>query len=297
MLTALDIIKLNAGALAPLVEEVAVHAPELSLIPGELISGTTLEVSVRTGLPTVAFRNANEGVTRTKSTFETRLFQTHILDAQVAVDLANLKGSVNAGKVMEDETYGVLLASIQKFGEQFYYGNPSASDKGFPGLIAQAASDAAHVVDAGGSTAKTSVWAIASDRDGAKVIFGNSEAIGMGSEWRKETILDSNNKPFTAMVNDLTGRVGLSLKNKNRAFRIKNLGTDTGKGLTDTVLADLLVKAREAGAIITHLLMTPRSQGQLQKSRQALVTSGIVPLPRDYEGIPIITTNSISNAE
>lgn len=298
MLTALDILKLNAGALAPLVEEVAVNAPELALLPADTITGTTLEVAVRTGLPSVAFRNANEGVSRSKSTFETKLFQTHILDSQVACDLAVLDGAENPGKVMEDETYGVMQALLQKFGNQFYYGNPSASDKGFPGLIAQAANDAAHVVDAGGATAKSSVWALAIDRDGAKVIFGNKKAIGMAPDaWRKETVLDAAGKPFTAMVNDLTGRVGLTLKNKNRAFRIKNLGTDTGKGLTDALLADLMLKARESGATITHLLMTPRSQTQLQKSRQAVITSGIVPLPTNYEGVPIVTTNSITNDE
>lgn len=297
MLTALDILKLNAGALAPLVEEVAVVAPELAIIPAEVIAGTTLEVSVRTGLPTVAFRNANEGITRTKSTFENRIFQTHILDSQVAVDLAILKGAAKPEKVMEDEVYGVLQAVLKKFGDQFYYGNPSASDKGFPGLIAQAASDAAHNVDAAGSTAKSSVWALCMDRDGAKVIFGNNEAIGMGSEWRKETVLDGASKPFTAMVNDLTGRVGLSLKNKNRAFRIKNIGTDTGKGLTDALLAELIQVATEGGATVTHLLMNPRSRAQLQKSRQAVSTAALVPLPREYEGIPFVITNSITNAE
>ena len=69
--TLLDIAKLDAGIGYPLIEEAVKLAPELALVPADTILGTTMELTVRSGLPTVRFRNANEGVARSKSSYET----------------------------------------------------------------------------------------------------------------------------------------------------------------------------------------------------------------------------------
>ena len=49
--TLLDLAKLDAGIGYPIIEEVVKLAPELRLVPADTITGTTMELTVRTGLP------------------------------------------------------------------------------------------------------------------------------------------------------------------------------------------------------------------------------------------------------
>ena len=58
--TLLDIAKLDAGIGYPLIEEAVKMAPELTVVPADTMTGTTMELTVRTGLPSVRFRNAND---------------------------------------------------------------------------------------------------------------------------------------------------------------------------------------------------------------------------------------------
>ena len=144
--TLLDIAKLDAGIGYPLIEEAVKMAPELTVVPADTMTGTTMELTVRTGLPSVRFRNANEGVPRSKSSYETRTFQTHILDHQIAVDAQIVDGARDPGRLLENHASGVIEAAMQYIGSQFYYGTGNDS-KGFPGLLAQIKADAAHLVD------------------------------------------------------------------------------------------------------------------------------------------------------
>ena len=97
--TLLDLAKLDAGIGYPIIEEAVKLAPELQVVPADTIAGTTMELTVRTGLPSVSFRNANEGVARSKSSYETRTFQTHILDHQIAVDSQIVDGARDKGRL------------------------------------------------------------------------------------------------------------------------------------------------------------------------------------------------------
>jgi len=108
--TLLDIAKLDAGIGYPIIEEAVKIAPELMVVPADTILGTTMELTVRNGLPAVAFRNANEGVPRSKSSYETRNFQTHILDHQIAVDeqIVNGDSPQATGPVPTPELYLVV---------------------------------------------------------------------------------------------------------------------------------------------------------------------------------------------
>jgi hypothetical protein len=59
------------------------------LIPDKrLIPGTECRTVVRTGLPSTGFRDANEGVEASKSTFENRLCKAYILAGRVECDQA-----------------------------------------------------------------------------------------------------------------------------------------------------------------------------------------------------------------
>jgi hypothetical protein len=297
--TLLDIAKLDAGIGYPLIEEAVKLAPELMVVPADTIIGTTMELTVRSGLPSVRFRNANEGVPRSKSTYETRTFQTHILDHQVAVDEQIVHGARDKGRLLENHASGAMEAAMQYIGSQFYYGTGNDT-KGFPGLLAQCKSDAAHTVDAAGATSKTSVWFLRLGRECVEFLFGNGQTIRLNDTWDLETVYDDNGNPYKAYTNWMKGRVGMRLANKNCAVRIKNLeeaGTNK-KTLNDSLLYSAYEKFTEFGFEPTHIFMNGRSREQLRNSRTATNSNGTpAPLPTEWEGIPIIRTASIANDE
>lgn len=301
IVTALDLMKVDAGALSPLIEENIELAPELSVIPADTISGTTVELSVRTDLPEVFFRHANEGVARTKGNFVNRLFQTHLLDHRVVVDedeaISHPKG---LGRYLESHMSGALQAAIRKISKQFYYGGTKAAathndPKGPPGIIAQYAADADHEVNAGGSTGKTSVWFLRVGRETIEFLFGQGQTLRQ-LQWLAETVQDENGKEFRALCNWLKGRVGVRLANRNAAVRIKNIGTDNGKGLTDDLMFEAWNKFVDLGWEPNLILMNGRSQEQHRKSR---ITDLVVapPLPTEFQGAPIVRTAQIMNGE
>lgn len=297
MYTLLDIAKLDAGIAFPLIDETSQASPEVRLFPADTMPGTSMELTVRTDLPTVSFRNVNEGVAQSKAKWANKTFQTFILDHQISVDVALVNAAKNKGLLLEDHAAGVIEAAIRKIGSQIWYGTGNDA-KGFPGMIAQHSTASTHNTDAGGSTAKTSVWLVRLGRETVNLLFGNDQTLRLQDTWDIETVLDGSNNPFKAYTNWMTGRVGLRLANKNSVVRIKNLGTDSGKGLTDDLLFDALEKFTEYGAEPTHIFMNGRSREQLRASRTATNPSGMpVPLPSEWEGIPIIRTANITNAE
>lgn len=296
-LTTLDIAKIDAGADYPLIEEAFTLAPELGLIPADTILGTSVTLTVRTGLPTVGFRGMNAGVDPGKSTYETKVFQTYNLDALMQVDEKLVTGTKNPARVLDNEAVGTMTAGVNTIGSQLYYGD--VSGVGFPGLIAQAANDAAHVIDKTGASARSSVWLVELGREKLEFIWGNNQVVKL-EPWEKATLTDAAGKKYPGMEAWMKGSIGLRLANKNAAYRLKNVGTAAGKTLVDADLFVLRALAAKAGANLRNcvFLMSPRSLEQLRASRTATNPTGApAPIPTDLAGIRIVETGSISEDE
>lgn len=300
LLTLLDIAKLNGGVGFNIIEENVLLAPELRVIPMETIAGTEMKLTVRTDLPTVGFRQLNKGTPRSKSKYEERIFQCADISHQVAVDKALVDKTLDKGRLLENHMSGAVEAAFRHVAKQWYYG-VSNDAKGFPGLIAQMLADADHEVDATGAAAKSSVWFARIGRETLQFIGGNGSTITMAEEWKEETVYDSDNNPFQALVNWLNGAIGARLANKHSVVRIKNIGTANGKTLTDALMYQAYEKfTTNLGAEPTHIFMTPRSQEQLRASRTNTGSNekGTPPtLPSDWNGIPIVKSSAISNNE
>lgn len=305
-LTALDIAKSNgADRSVGLIEENLNAAPEFELFPARPIAGVSFKTLVRTAYPTTGFRAVNEGVEPTKSTYVNKQFECFYYDGQMEVDNAiaqmDDQGPAHALAMEED---GHSRAFMLTTGKQFYYGTGTGGDaKGFPGAVQLV--DSTMVVDATGTTADTgsSVYAVVVAPKFFELIFGQNSILQMG-EWRKQTITRSS-KELTAYKNSMEGWVGSAFYSKYAVARIKKLTADSGKGLTDTLLAQLLAKF-PVGVKPTHLFMSRRSRQQLQTSRSVTLQGQgtnrpdqavIAPLPTSYDGVPIIATDSILDTE
>ena len=91
--------------------------------------------------------------------------------------------------------------------------------------------------------------------------------------------------------------LGLQMGGAYSVGRIANLTEDSGKGLTDDLIADLLSQF-PAGRQPSVLCMSRRSLKQLQISRTATNATGApAPFPTEAFGVPIIVTDALINTE
>lgn len=311
--TMLDIAKLNGNdAVVGLIEENLKYSPEVSVFPFRTIRGTSYKTGIRTALPTTGFRAANEGQTPTKSTFDQRLVEAFIFGGQIEVDKAVADAYEDGAAALQAiEGAGVMKSAFRKLGSQIWYGVTSDA-KGFPGLKAATVKGAltqandALTIDATGSTASTasSVYAVKFGAQHLQLIGGNNKAWEL-DEFTTQQITAPNGGKLTAYVAGLTGWIGLQSVNENCVRRLLNLTEDSGKGLTDALLARLFATF-PVGEVPDAIFMSRRSRGQLQASRTVTLQGNakvrpdqpnVAPIPTDYDGVPIYATDSILNTD
>lgn len=311
-LTMLDIAKRNGhDAITGIIDEASLATPEVSGIgqvgmnmtairgmgAARTITGRQYKTLVRTALPSVGFRNANNGTDSTKASHEERLVETFIMDPNWWVDKAVGDSSEDGWEaLMAEEADAHLQGAFQTLGTQFYYGRDNGGDaSGNPGLID--VYDSANMeVDAGGSTAKTSAWFVKFGPKYVQWVMGQGGAM-TPTEVTLQRVTGSNSKQLTAYFQELHMYPGLQCKSLRAAVRIKNVGTDTGKGMTDSLLGSALSKY-PAGIIPDVCFMTSRSREQLRNSRTATTETGKeADIPVTFQGIPIVVTESITESE
>jgi hypothetical protein len=316
--TLLEIAKANGSdAITGLIDETIKYHPELAMGAARTIKGLSYKTLIRTALPAVGFRGANEGVTVDKSTYENRNVECFIFTPRIECDAAVAdKYEDGPEAYIALEGAGVMESTLQFLATQFYYGNSGAiaaanggpnDAKGFPGLI-QSYDATNMVVDAGGTTANTgsSVWLVKFGPKDCQWVYGSNGEL-MLTDVRTETLYDANSKPFTGYVQEIKAYPGVQVGSVNSAVRIKKLTADSGKGLTDALISSAISKF-PAGWAPDVILMSRRSRTQLQQARTATLfsivgtspskSSGVIaPLPDDWNGIPIAVTDAIKDVE
>ena len=312
VLTMLDIAKQKGTDPAVgLIEENLTWAPEFSILPARAVAGTTFKVPVRTAWPTVSFRQPNGSSAPVKSTYEQKQISLGYIDAQLQIDNAVAMASdVPAEVLLAREEVGAVRGAMIKFGTCVWYGTDSTlgDANAFPGAL-DVYDSTNNVVDAAGTTSSTgsSVWLVVALPSYMEAIAGQNTPFALG-QWRKQQVSGiSCSGVSTSWVNSLEAWLGVAFYNKYALVRIKNLTADSGKGLTDSLLAQAIEKF-PVGTVPTHIFMSRRSRRQLQVSRTVtlfgngnLKPSGglatVAPIPTEYDGIPIIATDSILNTE
>lgn len=297
--TLLDIAKANGSdAVVGLVDETTKAHPEISLGYARTIKGMNYKTLVRKTLPTVAFRDANQGSASVKSEYENRLIEVFILNARWTCDRAVADRHEDGKEAfIAMEALGVVEASMQTTAKQFYYGRSSPGDaKGHPGLVD--AVDSGMVVDAGGTTAATasSLWAVKFGPKDVGWVWGNDGSLDL-SPYDERDSEDADGNKFTAYHQELLAYPGLQVASIRSIGRIRDLTEDSGKGLSDDLVSELLSRF-EVGVVPDVLFMTRRSRKQLQQSRTATTTTGApAPIPTESFGVRIEVTDALLNTE
>jgi len=300
--TLADFLLINGAGLADLdVSDVLNDSPVIRQAYAQGSSnGTVHRYLKEVAAPVVGFRAANAGRDHSKSEDEQVNITLEILDAAYHVDkmLADSYPKGGAEAFLAKESARHLRAGFFAFERQVFQGQ-ALDAGGFPGLP-----DAdglkyladAMVIGAGGSAALSSVWAIRMTPkfDDFSLVMANDGEINI-EEAFVQLIEDGDGKYFPAYVQPIDGWTAIQIGSAYSVGRLANLGTADGTTLTDELLAQLY-DAFPSGRPPTHLVMTRRSRGQLRDSRRTDLVRE-VPTPTNWENIPIIVTDAVSNNE
>lgn len=295
-----DMVKINDKNLAPFeASNILNDAPvvrRLAAIPAS--KGTDHMVITETTAPTVGFRSVNDGRENSESADTVTTLNLKILDASFAIDLA-LANSYAKGvdAMIQREGMRALRAALFQAEKQVFYGTGNDSG-GFAGLTDNAnyngLSDTM-IVNAGGSTALTSVWLLRTTDEALALVLGNDGNIEMG-DTVIQRISGATTGTYPAYYTPVTGWMALQIPSTYDACRICNL--DAGSNtLTDDLIASAIQKF-PASRPPNLICMNRRSLGQLQNSRTATNPTGApAPFPESAFNIPIAVTDALGIAE
>ena len=313
MQTLLDLAALrNTDREVGLIDENKAAAPEMVTIPSRGIQGTSYRTAVVTGQGAGSFRAINAGVPTQRVQVFTRLTECFPYEAPIKLDA--LLQVASQGEIVDLEmlqSSAVLRTAMQRIGAQVFQGTENIAG-GFSGLKqftpkTAAAGASTNVVDATGTSANTasSVYLVKFGLPDVHLVFGNNTTIEV-SDFMDQLLSDGAGGEYMGRVASLKTWVGLAIGNVHCVGRIFNLTAETGKGLTDALIARAMSQF-QTGYLPDAIFVSRRSDFQLAASRPRTNYSlpgsarpgNTVPITDytagSYQGIPIIPTDSITD--
>lgn len=186
------------------------------------------QTSIRTGHPTVYYRQINVGTPNSKSTKVQVTEHAAILNARSAVDVDEATLANNKAEYLADEGVAFIEAMDQQMAETTIYGS-AANPEQFVGLASRyndlSATNAENILDAGGAGSdNTSIFLVGT---GGQAVFGvfpqGSQAGVMHQDLGEIDEDDSDGNPFRAFVSLWKWKNGLVVKDWRYVVRIGNI--------------------------------------------------------------------------
>lgn len=224
---------------------------DMQWMQGNLPTGH--RVTMRTGLPNVAWRLLNQPVAPSKSTTAQVDENAGMLEAwsEVDKDLAELNGNVNAFRLSEATAF--IEAMNQEMASTLIYGNGGLSPEEFTGLAVRysslSATNASNVLSGGGAASdNTSIWLCGW---GANSVFGifpkGSKAGLIHEDYGLTTITGTAGLGGTRMrayQERFQWKAGLALKDWRYVVRIANIDVSNLVAKTSAAdITELMIKA------------------------------------------------------
>ena len=295
--TILDILKHKANdGVIPIVDEATLAIPEIRVFAADPIKGTSYRTLIRKSLPTVTFRSANEGVTASKSAYENRRIEAYCINPRFETDeIVAMEHPQGVAGSLAEEGIAQTEAAWLQVARQLWIGQTNDA-KGFPGFPDLVHSSLVTDVAGGTTAARSSVWGVKFGPTNCRFVLGHNGKFSLDDP-RRETLYDADDKPFTGWVQEMLGFIGLQVASIYSVGRIKGLTQDSGKTLTDDVVATWLTKF-PANKLPDALFMTKVQLEELRKSRTATNATGApAPRPTECHGIPIHVSEAIPTGE
>lgn len=300
LITLVDLAKINDQNAVDLgVTDIFNAAPFLAALAATTATnGTTHTYLKESGAPVVGFRDVNEGRDRSRSQDTQVTVTLKVLDASFHVDKAIADAYTKGGPaaIMAREAKRHLRAALRAAEGQLFYGTDAKGFASIISVLSALAHPMVHNAAGGALNDRTSVYAVrtTSDETDVVMVMGQDGNI-MVADYIQTVIDDATGKKFDAYAQSILGWLGLQIGGAQSMGRLCNIGG--AQPLTDALMSRLFEKFPEE-APPTHFVMNKAAQGQLRRSRTATSATGAeAPYPEEWNGIPIITTSSISSNE
>lgn len=271
--------------------------------------------TVRTGLPTVAWRLLNKGVAKSKSTTAQIDEACGILEArsEVDVDLASLNGNTPEFRLSEAQAF--IEAMNQEMASTLFYGTAAAPEE-FVGLAARysslSANNAQNIVSGSGSGSdNSSVWLICWGANTVHGIFPKGSKAGLIHEdLGVGDAFDSDNNRFRAYMDRWQWKCGIALKDWRYSVRIPNIDISNLVAKSSAAdLIELMIKATHRipqlgmGRPVFYMNRTVIEMLDIQRRDDIISGSGLTWETVDgkrqatFRGIPIRTCDALTETE
>lgn len=247
--------RLDPDGKVPTIVELLAQTNQILLdarfIEGNLPTGH--RTTVRTGLPAVAWRLLNQGVTPSKSTTAQIDEQAGMLEAwsEVDCDLATLNGNVGEFRLSEGRAF--LEAMNQEVAQTMFYGNVGLAPEEFLGLSPRYSSLTAvngqNIIAGGGAGSdNSSVWLVIWNENTVTGIFPKGSKAGLVHEdFGKVTVEMTNGiagSRMRAYQERWQWKLGLVVKDWRYAVRICNIDISNLVAKSSAAdLTELMIKA------------------------------------------------------
>lgn len=211
------------------------------------------QVTVRTGLPTVAWRLFNAGVQPSKSTTAQVTEGCGMLEAwnQIDKDLAMLNG--NTAEYRLSEGVAFVEAMNQEMQSTFFYGNSSIAPEEMNGLSIRysdpLATNGQNIIDAGGAGAdNSSIWLIVWGQNTIHGIYPKGSKAGlMHEDLGLQTVENAGGVTGALMQayrDHWQWKCGMALRDWRYAVRIGSIDISNLTGKSSAAdLTELMIKA------------------------------------------------------
>lgn len=263
--------------------------------------------TVRTGLPTVAWRLLNQGVQPSKSTTAQIDEQCGMLEAwcEVDKDLAMLNGNTAAFRLSEAQSF--IEAMNQEMVSTLFYGNSGLSPEEFTGLSVRysdpAATNGQNVIDAGGSGSdNSSIWLIGWGAQTVHGIFPKGSKAGLIHEDLGEVTVETTagiaGTRMRAYQDHWQWKCGIALKDWRYAVRIGSIDISNLVSKSSAAdLIELMIKAIHRlptlgmGKPVFYMNRSVFQMLDIQRRDDVITGGGLV--YKDVDGIMVPTFRGI----
>lgn len=187
--------------------------------------------TVRTGIPTVGYRQLYKGVARSKSTTAQVWDTTAMLTAMQEVDELLLDMDSDPAGLMFSESQAFIESLNQQFATDLLYADLAANPEKFHGFGPRYnALSNAQLVSAGtgGTNTNTSIWFVIWGPSTVHGIFPKGTMAGISQKSRgRQRVTDANSDPYYAECVDWFWHVGLTVRDPRAIVRVCNIDTAT----------------------------------------------------------------------
>lgn len=285
-------------------------------VEGNLPTGH--RTTIRTGLPTVAWRLLNQGVQPSKSTTAQVDEGCGILEAwsEVDVELAKLNGNTAAFRLSEGMAF--IEAMNQEMQQTVIYGNSGLASEEFNGLAVRYSSLSATsgqniISGSGAGSDNSSIWLVSWGAQTVHGIYPKGSQAGLShsdhGEVTVETTAGVAGTRMRAFQDQWTWKCGVALRDWRHVVRMPNIDISNLVAKSSAAdLIELMIKAihrlpNRMGKPVFYMNRTCFQMLDIQRRDDIIAGGGLVynevdgKIVPSFRGIPIKIVDALTETE